>query len=166
VHRTDVEESKYRGRAQRVSMPLDEWQYHRDTSWSHRGRLIAKGRYAYRMWIKYDAIPSHKLGKPDAVLPNGGSYGQSNLNTPGGQRMRRTVIEKWGRDIPFLGWDESSYKEWYKDHSVFSEPVAKKMSYSGSGNKNGSNNSIRKLKARAFGHRITYLFRSLTACRK
>ena len=95
----------------------------RDTAWMNSKRLRRKMRHAFKMWVKYDAIPSHKMGREGAVLPNGGSYQQATLWTPAGRKLKRHVVWTWGNDIPFLGWDERAYAEYYSDFTVFGEVV-------------------------------------------
>ena len=109
-----------------------------DTAWINSKRLRRKMRHAFKMWVKYDALPSHKMGLEGAVLPNGGSYQQATLWTPAGRKLKRHVVWTWGHDIPFLGWDKKAYVDYYETFTVFGKvvedkvvlnPYAKSMSY-------------------------------------
>lgn len=172
IHELMIEEEnreynarQYYAKQVRQTMPLDELQFHRDTTWAQRGRLIAKGRFAYRMWLVHDAVPSHKLGRDGATLANGGSWMQSNLHTPGAKKLRLEAIGKYGRDIPFLGWDEQVYIDHYKHNTVFGDvrtgnAVAKKTSY------HGGSSGLGKSKARRFWDKVQKFVRKPFACLK
>lgn len=164
-----ADDQVYYARKVRQTMPLDELQFHRDTSWAQRGRLIAKGRFAYRMWVEHDAIPSHKADRQGATLNNGGSWALSLRHTPVGKALKREVMGKYGADIPFLGWDEQVYIDHYATHSVFG-PVrkdavakAKSMSYRYSP---GSAKDIRKMKRKSKAGKRRGINLSDEACKK
>jgi hypothetical protein len=132
-----------------------------------RKLLVRRGNYAYRMWVKYDAHRSWKEGRPGAVFDNGGGYHTLPWWGIGARKHRNKAIDKFGREMPFLGWDEDLYREYYSNHSVF--PVdgdngddvakAKRTSYSQAG-------SMRSVVAKKARRKVAYFLRSFTACRK
>jgi hypothetical protein len=138
-------------------------------------KLRRRMRLMLQMWIKYDAIPSANELKEGAVFGNGNSYRIAATWTPTGVSAKRQAIEKYGDQIPWLGWDKKAYKEYWATHSVFEDkeqanPLAHKMSYKPSKVKKkkreSTRNGLRKRKWENCIRDIKYFFHSIGACRK
>lgn len=130
-------------------------------------KLRRQMRFMLQMWIKYDAIPSCKMGREGARFGNGNSYRIAATWTPAGVSAKDDLIIKYGKDIPWLGWDRSAYAEYWSTHTVFGEvkdknPLARKMSYSSK----SSARAMRKLRSKKVKRKVIYFFRSLTACKR
>ena len=108
-------------------------------------QLRRKMRLMLHMWARYDAKPSARKDREGARLDNynellnSGTYAQAANWTKAGRELKREVIEKYGDQIPWLGWDKKAYREYWETHSVFEDkeevvtttnPLAKKMNYS------------------------------------